>query len=88
MSTIKKRKPRAKTNWTAAETEYLKFVGENIVKIKVQKKITSNEMCIELEMNKSNFRRIERGETNVSLLLLRRIAKALNVPYQRLIGKE
>ncbi|MFM7022206.1 MAG: helix-turn-helix domain-containing protein [Flavobacteriales bacterium] len=70
--------------WTKEEYSFLKSVGDNIVRIKKEKKITSKQVYEELDMDKSNYRRIEAGKTNVSLLLARRIAKILDVSIEEL----
>ncbi len=72
-------KQRERKEWTIEELEFLKNVGDNIIRIKKEKKITSKQVYEELEIDKSNYRRIEAGKTNLSLLLLRRIAKILDV---------
>lgn len=81
----KQNTPRSSANWTDAEIQNLKTIGANIEKIRKAKNIAPVDICIELEMNKSNFRRIERGESNVSILLLLRIATVLNVKVSELI---
>jgi transcriptional regulator with XRE-family HTH domain len=72
-------KQRERKEWSGEEFEFLKNVGENIIRIKKEKNITSKQVYEELDIDKSNYRRIEAGKTNLSLLLLRRIANVLNV---------
>lgn len=71
--------PRERKEWTNEELAYLKTVGDNIIRIKKEKKITSKYVYEELDMDKSNYRRIEAGKTNLSLLLLKRISEVLGV---------
>ena len=72
-------KQRERKEWSVEEFEFLKNVGDNIIRIKKEKNITSKHVYEELEIYKSNYRRIEAGKTNLSLLLLRRIATVLDV---------
>ncbi len=78
---------REKKLWTDEEYDFLKSVGNNIVRLKKENNLTSKQVCDELEMDKSNFRRIEAGRTNISLLLLRRIAKVLGTDLSEITGK-
>lgn len=76
---------RERKTWETEELNYLKSLGDNIIRIKKEKKLTSKHIYDTLEIDKSNYRRIESGKTNVSLLLLRRISKVLNVSLEELI---
>lgn len=86
MDKNKKKTSRERMKWEDREQDFLKSLGENIVRIKKQKKLTSKEIYESLDIDKSNYRRIEAGKTNVSILLLNRIAKALNVELNDLIN--
>lgn len=72
--------------WEDQEQDLLKSLGENIVRIKKQKKLKSKQIYEALDIDKSNYRRIEAGKTNVSILLLNRISKALDVELTELIS--
>jgi|GEM_PF-5862050 transcriptional regulator with XRE-family HTH domain len=76
---------RETKKWEKEEQAYLKVLGENIIRIKKEKKLTSKQIYDELDIDKSNYRRIEAGKTNVSILLLTRIAKTLSVKVSELI---
>lgn len=71
--------------WESDEKVFLKLLGEAIIKVKTEKKLTSKQIYELLEIDKSNYRRIEAGKSNVSILLLRRISKALNISLTELI---
>ncbi len=87
MDKKKKRISREHKKWESEEHDFLKSLGENIVRIKKEKKLTSKEISEALDIDKSNYRRIEAGKTNVSILLLKRIAKALSVNLNELTEK-
>ena len=81
----KKQISRERAKWQSAEQNLLKLLGENIIRIKKEKKLTSKEIYEQLDIDKSNFRRIEAGKTNVSILLLNRISRALSVKLNELV---
>ena len=83
---MKKVATREHKIWEENEKEILKTLGQNIVRIKKEKKLTSKQIYEALDIDKSNYRRIEAGKTNVSILLLNRIAKALNVELVELLN--
>ena len=85
MDKKKKQISRETKKWEKDELAYLKTLGENIVRIKKEKKLTSKQIYDELDIDKSNYIRIEAGKTNVSILLLTRIAKTLSVKVSDLI---
>ena len=84
----KQNKPRSESSWSEEEKGNLKKIGAKIESIRKAKNIAPVDICVELEMNKSNYRRIERGESNVSVLLLIRIANTLGVQVSELVEKD
>ena len=85
MNKRKKTVSRERKTWETEEFDFLKMVGQNIVKIKKEKGLTSKFVYEALEIDKSNYRRIEAGKTNPSILLLQRIAKILNTDLNNLL---
>jgi len=75
------KKPRSEE-----ESLYLKKLGENISKIGIEKGIAPKVVYETLEIDRSNYRRIIAGRTNPSILLLRKIAKALEVEMKELVS--
>ncbi|MCW3101694.1 MAG: Transcriptional regulator [Bacteroidetes bacterium] len=67
---------------------YLKKLGELIVKIRSEKGVTQMELSRKINSTNTHLRRIERGETNVTLLTMRHIADALSVSLSELIDVE
>ncbi len=61
------------------DTEYLKKVGDNIVAIRKEKGISQVELANSIGMEDASLRRIEKGRINSSILILRRIAKGLDI---------
>lgn len=59
--------------------EYLQKVGERIKKIRKEKNITQTELGYLCDIERPNIARIETGGNNLTLVTLRKIAKALEV---------
>lgn len=68
------------------DTDYLIKIGKNISRIRKDRGLTSKQLGLECEMEKSNLIPIEKGRINVSILTLVRIAKALEVELKDLIN--
>jgi putative transcriptional regulator len=64
---------------------YLKALGNKIVSLREAKGISQNEMARRLETFNNAVRRIEIGEVNSTINMLRRIAEILEVPVKELI---
>lgn len=60
-------------------SEYLQKIGANITRIRKEKGLTSNELGLLCEIEKSNLIPIEKGRINVTVVTLKRIADALGV---------
>lgn len=58
---------------------YQKKIGANITKIRKQKGLSSNELGMECDIDKSALIHIEKGRINVTVQTLFKIAKALDV---------
>lgn len=65
---------------------YLKALGERIDTLMKEKGITQLEMANQLNTRNTQVRRIQRGEVNSTILMLRKVAKILGVPVNKLIG--
>ncbi|MBS1634600.1 MAG: helix-turn-helix transcriptional regulator [Bacteroidetes bacterium] len=64
---------------TAKEKAFLVKVGNNIVRIRKEKGISSKELAEHLDMEPSNLTPIEKGRINTTLLTLHKIAQILGV---------
>jgi transcriptional regulator with XRE-family HTH domain len=67
------------------EEDFLKLVGEHIMVLRKRKGLTQKELADGIEATSVHIGRIERGESNVTILMLARIAKALNVSLSELV---
>jgi putative transcriptional regulator len=64
---------------------YLKALGERIVELREKKGISQNELARKLETFNTAIRRIERGEVNSTINMLRKVASVLDIPITKLI---
>ncbi len=67
------------------DTEYLKKLGERIKSIRKEKHIKQVDLGYTCDLDKSNMNRIEAGNTNPSILLLKKISKELGVNLNELL---
>lgn len=64
----------------------MKQVAENIKKFRELKNMTRESMAAELDMSLSGYSKIERGETDLSLGKLERIASVLGVDVSQILS--
>ncbi len=69
-----------------ADEEFLKALGGRIAAIRKAKGITQVELSYRCDIEKSNMRRIEAGNTNVTVLMLKKICHGLNIPVNELFS--
>lgn len=64
---------------------YLKYIGDNIVRIRKSQNITQEKLANRLEIHGFSLRRIEKGKVNTTIWMLKKIATELNVEVYELI---
>jgi transcriptional regulator with XRE-family HTH domain len=64
---------------------FLQRLGENISRIRKEKKITQIELGHRCDFDRSNMRRIESGRTNPTILTLKKISEGLEVTLEELV---
>lgn len=67
---------------------FLIAFGSNLKKIREQKAITQAQLAIDCNFDVSVISRIERGAVNTSILNLKLISKALDIPIKELFNFE
>ncbi|MCW3084253.1 MAG: helix-turn-helix protein [Bacteroidetes bacterium] len=67
------------------DQEYIKKVGLNIKRIRVEHKISQVMLAHACDFEKPNMQRIEAGKTNPTLKTLFKIAQALDVSVNDLL---
>ena len=70
---------------TAAESEYLKLLGERVRQTRAQRGMTRKLLARDSEVSERYLAQLETGQGNISILLLRQIAKALDIPLEALV---
>tara|TARA_R110002072_G_scaffold7503_2_gene40966 strand:- start:763591 stop:763818 length:228 start_codon:yes stop_codon:yes gene_type:complete len=64
---------------TDAEKQFLYSVGRNIAKLRRLKGFSQLDICVQIDMEKSNLSSIENGRQNFTALTLKKIADAIGV---------
>lgn len=67
------------------EAEYLKKLGKRIKSLRKEKGIKQVDLGYSVDIEKQSMSRIEAGNTNPSVLLLRKIAEVLGVATSELL---
>ncbi len=60
-------------------------VGETIRRIRLSKNISQEELALLADVDRSYVGQIERGDSNVAMLTLSRLARALDVSLSKLL---
>jgi transcriptional regulator with XRE-family HTH domain len=61
------------------DPKFLASLGARIKELRTTKNMTQNELAIQCNFEKASMSRIESGKTNITVLTLRRISRALEV---------
>jgi len=67
------------------DTKFLANLGGRIKELRQKQEITQNELAVRCEFEKASMSRIESGKTNPTVLTLRKISKALDVPVSEFL---
>lgn len=62
-----------------------KKLGDNIKKIRMQKKMSQGDICRTLDMDRGYMSAIENGKKNITIQQLERLAQALGVSVDKLL---
>jgi XRE family aerobic/anaerobic benzoate catabolism transcriptional regulator len=77
--------PGASDQQSAAESEYLKLVGERVRETRARRGMTRKILARDSEVSERYLAQLETGQGNISILLLRQIANALDIPLEALV---
>jgi transcriptional regulator with XRE-family HTH domain len=67
---------------------FLQKLGKRIAQIRKEKNLTQFELSILAKMDDSSIRRIESGRNNSSIIILVRLAEAMNISLKELLSVE
>ncbi|MGA7461780.1 MAG: helix-turn-helix transcriptional regulator [Candidatus Korobacteraceae bacterium] len=70
---------------TAAEAEYLTLLGERVRETRARRGMTRKLLARDSGVSERYLAQLETGQGNISILLLRQIAKALDIPVEALV---
>ena len=62
-----------------------KTLGQNIKRIRLKKRMSQGDICRAIDMDRSYMSAIEGGKVNVTLVILEKLANALNVSVDELL---
>ena len=65
--------------------DFLKKIGENIVRLRNKRGLRQIDLAIELNIDDSSLRRIESGRTNPTIITLKKIADVLEVNLSEIV---
>lgn len=71
---------------TKADTTFLKKIGERIRDLRHEKGLSQEELADIADVHRTYIGMVERGEKNITVLTVARIAKALNTPVSNIVG--
>ena len=78
----------AKSNHISDEVLTLKKLGERICFLRKKNKMSQNDLAFEIDWDKSNLRKIEKGELNVTFKTLYKLSKALEIELHEFFIEE
>ena len=70
---------------TSKQSVYLKKVGLNIRQARTKKGISQESLALIADLDRSYVGGVERGERNISVINLKKLAVALKVPVSQLL---
>ncbi len=70
---------------SSAETDYLRLVGERVRQTRARRGMTRKLLARDSGVSERYLAQLETGQGNISILLLRQIANALDIPVEALV---
>ncbi|TMI69591.1 MAG: helix-turn-helix transcriptional regulator [Bacteroidetes bacterium] len=69
-----------------SDPKFLAALGSRIKELRLKKNLTQNELAILCNFEKASMSRIESGKTNVTVLTLKKISKAMDLELIEFFG--
>jgi transcriptional regulator with XRE-family HTH domain len=73
------------TSYTKEEKIYLEQIGNQIRELRIKTGLSQEKLAFACDLDRTYIGSVERGERNISVLNLSKIAKALNVKLTELL---
>lgn len=65
---------------------FLKKLGERISTLRKEKGLSQVELSYLVDIEKTNMNRIEKGNTNMTVLMLRKVCESLDISLKELLN--
>ncbi len=76
------------TIYSKSEKAYLERIGNRIRKLRAEADLSQEKLAFECDLDRTYIGSVERGERNISVINLRKIAKALKIKVPVLLNIE
>ena len=76
------------TTYSKDEKAYLERIGSQIRELRAEVALSQEKLAFECELDRTYIGSVERGERNISVINLRKIARALNTKVPVLLNVE
>lgn len=76
------------TTYTKSEKAYLERIGNQIREFRIKADLSQEKLAFACDLDRSYIGSVERGERNISVINLRKIAKALETQVPVLLNIE
>ena len=70
------------------EEVFLKKIGERIRKLRLEEGLSQEKLAFQSNLDRTYIGSVERGERNIAIINLNKIAKALNISVSKLLEIE
>lgn len=77
-----------RTKYSENEKAYLERIGNNIRKLRIEADLSQEKLAFDCDLDRTYIGSVERGERNISVINLRKIAKALKTGVADLLNNE
>lgn len=75
-----------KNTYSEKDRKFLKKLGENIRKYRIQKDISQEELAYQADLDRTYISGIERGERNISVITLKKITDVLKIETHKILN--
>ncbi|MBE2228871.1 MAG: helix-turn-helix transcriptional regulator [Ignavibacteria bacterium] len=74
-----------KKRYSVAESHFLKQIGLNVIKYRQRIDLSQEDLALKCDVDRSYMGRIERGENNITIFTLKKIADSLKIEISELL---
>ncbi len=81
------RKPTVPRDQRLSDADYLTRLGERVRETRARRGMTRRILARDSDVSERYLAQLEAGQGNISIILLRQVAQAMNVPLEDLVGE-